>query len=95
MESVTKYLNGHSDVVMGAVATNRQDLYERLVRIQIGESPLSALQWGRRHSTLQTQSGRQRGGSRDADRGSAVRSRDADGLSGQVTYGRALSAGVG
>ncbi|XP_043236722.1 cystathionine gamma-lyase-like [Amphibalanus amphitrite] len=35
IESITKYLNGHSDVVMGAVATNREDLYERLKLIQI------------------------------------------------------------
>jgi cystathionine gamma-lyase/cystathionine beta-lyase len=30
MHSVTKYLGGHSDVVMGALAMNREDLYERL-----------------------------------------------------------------
>ena len=38
LESVTKYLNGHSDVVMGALATNREDLYKKLLRIQIGEN---------------------------------------------------------
>ncbi|MEZ5163123.1 MAG: aminotransferase class I/II-fold pyridoxal phosphate-dependent enzyme [Fimbriimonadaceae bacterium] len=27
MHSMTKYLNGHSDVIMGAVMTNREDLY--------------------------------------------------------------------
>lgn len=37
IESITKYLNGHSDVVMGAVATNREDLYTRLRKIQTGE----------------------------------------------------------
>jgi cystathionine gamma-lyase len=34
MHSVTKYLNGHSDVVMGALATNDQGLYERLKFLQ-------------------------------------------------------------
>lgn len=32
--SITKYLNGHSDVIMGAVTTNRQDLFEKLQFIQ-------------------------------------------------------------
>lgn len=35
MESVTKYLNGHSDVVMGALVTNNEDLYKRLKTNQI------------------------------------------------------------
>ncbi len=30
MHSVTKYLGGHSDVVMGALMTNREDLYKQL-----------------------------------------------------------------
>jgi cystathionine gamma-lyase len=30
MHSVTKYINGHSDVVMGAVATNSETLYTKL-----------------------------------------------------------------
>lgn len=34
MHSVTKYLGGHSDVVMGALATNDQDLAEQLSFIQ-------------------------------------------------------------
>lgn len=34
MHSVTKYINGHSDVVMGALALNDPDLYERLAFIQ-------------------------------------------------------------
>jgi cystathionine gamma-lyase/cystathionine beta-lyase len=33
MHSVTKYLGGHSDVVMGALVTNRDDLYEKLAFI--------------------------------------------------------------
>ena len=33
MHSVTKYLGGHSDVVMGALCTNSEDLYERLAFI--------------------------------------------------------------
>ena len=28
--SLTKYMNGHSDVIMGAVSTNNADLAERL-----------------------------------------------------------------
>jgi len=41
MHSATKYLNGHSDVVLGALATNREDLYERLKFLQyaIGAVP--------------------------------------------------------
>lgn len=34
MHSMTKYLNGHSDVIMGAVMTNRDDLYDRLKYMQ-------------------------------------------------------------
>jgi cystathionine gamma-lyase len=34
MHSVTKYLGGHSDVVMGALLTSRDDLYTRLAFIQ-------------------------------------------------------------
>ena len=34
MHSVTKYLNGHSDVIMGALLLNDPELGERLYRIQ-------------------------------------------------------------
>jgi cystathionine gamma-lyase len=34
MHSTTKYLNGHSDVVGGAVVTNDQEIYERLQFLQ-------------------------------------------------------------
>lgn len=34
MHSVTKYINGHSDVVGGAIITNHQELYEKLKFIQ-------------------------------------------------------------
>lgn len=34
MHSLTKYMNGHSDVVMGAIATNNEDLYKRLLYLQ-------------------------------------------------------------
>ena len=34
LHSTTKYLGGHSDVVGGAIATDRQDLYERLAFLQ-------------------------------------------------------------
>lgn len=30
MNSLSKYMNGHGDVIMGSVSTNRQDLYEKL-----------------------------------------------------------------
>ncbi len=41
MESVTKYLSGHSDLLLGAVATNDADLSERLEkrRSRIGTQP--------------------------------------------------------
>jgi len=32
--SLTKYMNGHSDVVMGAIITNRDDLHERIRFLQ-------------------------------------------------------------
>lgn len=32
--SLTKYMNGHSDVVMGAVTLNNKELYERLLFLQ-------------------------------------------------------------
>ncbi|XP_064285273.1 cystathionine gamma-lyase-like isoform X2 [Passer domesticus] len=34
MSSATKYMNGHSDVLMGLVSVNRDDLYERLKFLQ-------------------------------------------------------------
>lgn len=34
MHSLTKYMNGHSDVVMGAVATNNEKLYNELKYLQ-------------------------------------------------------------
>jgi len=41
VHSVTKYINGHSDVVMGVLAVNNDDLYERLKFLQnaIGAVP--------------------------------------------------------
>jgi cystathionine gamma-lyase len=35
MHSLTKYLNGHSDVIMGAVMVNDLGLYERIKNLQI------------------------------------------------------------
>lgn len=35
MHSLTKYINGHTDVVMGAFATNQEDLYTKLKHLQI------------------------------------------------------------
>ena len=37
MHSATKYMNGHTDVVMGLVATNREDVHEQLRFLQNGE----------------------------------------------------------
>lgn len=41
MHSVTKYINGHSDVVMGVLATNNKDFYDKLKFLQyaIGAVP--------------------------------------------------------
>lgn len=36
VHSVTKYISGHSDIVMGVLATNRKDLYEDLKFLQNG-----------------------------------------------------------
>jgi len=36
VHSVTKYIGGHSDVVMGIVCTNREDLYDKLRFVQNG-----------------------------------------------------------
>ena len=36
VHSVTKYIGGHSDVVMGVVCVNREDLYQKLRFIQNG-----------------------------------------------------------
>lgn len=40
MHSVTKYINGHSDVIMGAVVTNDDSLDQHLYFMQLGESTL-------------------------------------------------------
>uniref|UniRef100_A0A8C9MXW2 Cystathionine gamma-lyase n=1 Tax=Serinus canaria TaxID=9135 RepID=A0A8C9MXW2_SERCA len=40
MSSATKYMNGHSDVLMGLVSVNKDDLYKRLKFLQ---SPLGAV----------------------------------------------------
>ncbi|KAK7072608.1 hypothetical protein SK128_010074 [Halocaridina rubra] len=40
MHSCTKYLNGHSDVIMGAILTNRDDLHERLRYLQNAMGPV-------------------------------------------------------
>lgn len=36
MYSISKYMNGHSDVVMGAAVTNCAKLYKELVDMQKG-----------------------------------------------------------
>lgn len=38
--SVTKYLNGHSDVIMGAAVVKNDELAERLRFLQMGKSNL-------------------------------------------------------
>lgn len=37
MYSLTKYINGHSDVIMGAAVTNSAKIYDELVDIQSGK----------------------------------------------------------
>lgn len=32
--SLTKYMNGHSDVLMGAIVTNNEELYKRVAFLQ-------------------------------------------------------------
>jgi cystathionine gamma-lyase len=34
IQSLTKYMNGHSDVVMGAIFTNDEELYSRILALQ-------------------------------------------------------------
>jgi len=41
--SLTKFVNGHSDVVMGAVTTNNEDVHTRLRFLQNGKFILSHL----------------------------------------------------
>lgn len=54
--SVTKYMNGHSDVIMGATVTNNKELYERLKFLQnssgIVPSPFDCYQVNRSLKTL-------------------------------------------
>ena len=38
--SLTKYMNGHTDVIMGAVCTNSDDLQQRLRFLQNAEGPV-------------------------------------------------------
>ncbi|XP_045624194.2 cystathionine gamma-lyase [Procambarus clarkii] len=40
MHSVTKYINGHTDVIMGAVCTNRDDLHDELRFLQNAIGPV-------------------------------------------------------
>ena len=47
MHSATKYMNGHTDVVMGLVATNREDVHEQLRFLQNGESDRPGVCWWR------------------------------------------------
>lgn len=35
--SLTKYMNGHSDVIMGSISTNDHALYEKLKFMQNGK----------------------------------------------------------
>lgn len=34
MQAVTKFLNGHSDIIMGAVSTNDDEIFKKLKFIQ-------------------------------------------------------------
>lgn len=37
MYSLTKYMNGHSDVIMGAAVTNSEEIHNKLRFLQNGE----------------------------------------------------------
>lgn len=37
MYSLTKYMNGHSDVIMGAAVTNNEDIHNKLRFLQNGK----------------------------------------------------------
>lgn len=54
--SLTKYMNGHSDVIMGSLATNSDDLHQRLSFLQnssgIVPSPFDCYQVNRSLKTL-------------------------------------------
>nr|XP_023025189.1 putative cystathionine gamma-lyase 2 [Leptinotarsa decemlineata] len=54
--SLTKYMNGHSDVIMGSISTSNQDLYEKLKFLQnamgIVPSPFDCSQVNRSLKTL-------------------------------------------
>ena len=67
VHSVTKYINGHSDVVMGVAALNRDDLHDRLRFLQnaIGAVP-SAFDCWLAHRGLKTLHLRTREASRNA-----------------------------
>lgn len=48
VHSITKYINGHSDVIMGCVITNNEEINEQLKFLQNGNimfSILSGLNW--------------------------------------------------
>ncbi|KAG5888703.1 hypothetical protein JTB14_035768 [Gonioctena quinquepunctata] len=54
--SLTKYMNGHSDIIMGSIATSNQELYEKLKFLQnamgIVPSPFDCYQVNRSLKTL-------------------------------------------
>ena len=54
--SLTKYMNGHSDVVMGAICTNNEDLYKQILFYQnalgVVPSPFDCYQVNRSLKTL-------------------------------------------
>lgn len=56
MYSLTKYMNGHSDVIMGAIVTNNEGYYERLKYLQnamgVVPSPFDCYQVNRSLKTL-------------------------------------------
>lgn len=37
MQSATKYVNGHSDIILGSLCTNKPDVYKDLVLMQVGK----------------------------------------------------------
>ena len=42
LHSITKYINGHSDVVMGCLVTNKPEVYARLQFLQVSSAAAAA-----------------------------------------------------
>lgn len=43
--SITKYMNGHADVLMGSIAFDSDTIYEKLKFLQYGKPPFTAVKF--------------------------------------------------